>query len=311
MHVQQARYLGNDEKTMLSKTKLRGVLGLLKNAGLLIVQHEEMEGQQPGSKMQVSLVASSSLSNRSPSTAVAPDGAPIKEVKLIMNAAIRNFEDFRDMHDAYIPECMKLLNAILHPADLGKIAWSRDEKPGKLAKASCYIDLIRGVVKSKLVQTHSLGLDAPVPACPSFIRTRTVSQDEWEDLSKQIEGMSQIPSPYKDVVKQRQHTPQTMQMFYPMRAQATEVTSAAGVVLQGSSIAPSMPPYYARTLSSQSPYTLHKEEETKSSSECSIFAQPDVSGHGASDYAQQSPWFGLNHDDDIERLTKDLMKKDP
>jgi len=297
MHVQQARYLGHDDKTLLSKTKLRGVLGLLKNAGLLIVQHEELEGQVPVSKAQESSVGSLGFSGPGPSTAA--DGAPIKEVKLIMNAAIRNFEDFRDMHDAYIPDCMQLLRAQLNPVDLTKIVWHIEDKQSKLTKASFYIGLIRGVVKSKLVQTHRL--DSPVPACPSFMRTRSVSQDEWEDLSKQIEGMSQIPSPHKDLA--RQHTPQTMQMFYPnMPVQAPEVNNAAGLASQGSMA--SMPPYYARM---NSPFTQYTAEETKTSPERSTKAHPDAR---EGDYIQRSLWCGFNQDDDIERLTKDLMKKD-
>lgn len=284
MHVQSAKYLGHDDKTMLSKTKLRGVLGLLKNAGLLIVQHENLE--EPGGKMQVSPMSGSSLSSKLTPT----QNAPIKEVKLIMNAAIRNFEDFRDMHDAYLPECMKLLNSSLNPADLSKIVWSSEEKQTKLTRASCYIGLIRGVVKSKLIQSVSPSLE-PVQPTPNFIRTRTVSQDEWEDLSKQIEGMSQIPSPYKDVVKQRQHTPQTLQMFYP---------GATG---------PPAISYDSRAPPSHGQYALHRAEETKNSTDdFSIFASSGARDDGVGD----STWFdSLNqNDDDIERLTRDLMKKD-
>lgn len=173
MYLQDSGYLGKDDATPLSKTKLRGVLGLLKNADILSVQHD---GD--------SVILPSSSSS---------DGI-VKEVKLVMNNRIRSFEDFRHMHDSYIPDCIRNLQLILSAEDLKLIRWTADDSQQKLTRASCYIGLIRQLVKTQLSQFHPHDNAVNIS---QGTKTRALSGDDWEELSKQIEESLALPSPAK------------------------------------------------------------------------------------------------------------------
>jgi hypothetical protein len=184
INLQDSRKLGHDESAPLSKTKLRGVLGLLKNASILIVQHD---GSEVDSLPKYpSQTAKSSISK--PGSA---DGT-IKEVKLIMNERIQSMEDLRNAHDQYIAECVSNFNADLYPEDLKLITWTAEEKQQKLARVASFMDNIRMIVKSQLTVLHA----EDVIDTSDSARTRTYSCDEWDELSKQITE-SFITSPDK------------------------------------------------------------------------------------------------------------------
>jgi hypothetical protein len=173
IYLQESRQLGHDESAPLSKTKLRGVLGLLKNASILIVQHD-------GSEVDSLPKCPSQAVQSSISKPGSADGT-IKEVKLIMNERIQSVEDLRRVHDQYIAECVSNFNADLYPEDLKLITWTADEKQQKIARAASFMDSVRMIVKAQLTALHAEGeIDT------SSTRARTYSCDEWDELSKQI-----------------------------------------------------------------------------------------------------------------------------
>ena len=280
MHVQDVGHLGYEEKVPLSKTKLRGVLGLLKNAGVLIVQHEDEQNH-----------CSKTTHFDSTQSITTTSASPIKEVKLVMNPSVRNFEDFRKMHDNYIPECLKLVNAKLSATDTSRVIWSQADKESKLTRSSCYIGLIRGIVKAQLIRTY-VSIDSS-SLNPFFIKNRLTYHDEWTDISQRIERVPQMSSPGIDSGKlvsssfTRYDQSQTGVMGV-LSAKESDFTNRSTLALPSMHV--------------DQNYNIEAGEESKISPEHNIFGS-------ATTTLLSKVWDQFSFNEDIERLTKDLLKK--
>jgi hypothetical protein len=158
IEVQDRGHLGSSNNAPLSKTKLRGVLGLLKSAGILNVQHLD-EFDEPTSV----------------------EASAIKEVKLSLERSIHTFEDFRIMHDHFIPEWVKSTgNWKLSSAEKRILLWNPDELQSNLTRISCFLGIARPIIKSKLYRTIT-SMENKTAAQKS-----TPNTDDWDDLAKQI-----------------------------------------------------------------------------------------------------------------------------
>ena len=158
----------------ISKTKLRGVLGLLKGAGILIVQHED--------ELRHSA-----------------DEIPV-EVKLFLHKSITSFEMFKLMHDKFVPKCVEFFLASLKENHIYDVIWRPTELKAKMMVAAANLDKFRSVVMRGLDALNQQAMIEARAIKPMSMQKQKVVQkeeskyldegddQEWGDLSRSIDN---------------------------------------------------------------------------------------------------------------------------
>ena len=177
VEVQNAELLRGPEnhQVPLSKTKLRGILGLLKNAGVLIVQHAADDGTYSVASLSANCPAQTSDT--------------VKEVKLQMSSSILVFQDLRDRIDNYLLQWLETQNCSLSDEEQANILWNPADLELNLARVTSFMDLVRPTVKASLMRSQT------ADAAPE------TSESDWADLERDLHrsGSSMQSQPLPDL----------------------------------------------------------------------------------------------------------------
>jgi hypothetical protein len=150
-----------DELHLVSKTKVRGIFSLLKNANAMEAPNEVGEG-----------------------------------VRLHLGKGITSFLEFKAIHDEYIHRCILQQRLNLSPEDRAELLWVLDQE--KLAERMKYL---AGLAKILEEYFRSLpALSSSVPPLPAHM-TRSAnippsSSSSSQSLRPQLSGYSNPPSSY-------------------------------------------------------------------------------------------------------------------